>query len=269
MNPSSNEALVRGGLFFGALLILVIAEHLRPRRPRSRPRGARWANNLGLVALDQVVAGLLVPLTPVAWALVVRENGWGLLPPLHLPAWADLMVALVLLDLAIYLQHVLFHRVPVLWRFHRMHHADVDLDASSGLRFHPVEILISVGIKLSVVTVVGATPEAVLVFAVVLNVAAMFNHANLALPLGLDRVLRTVIVTPDMHRVHHSTLPSEHHQNFGFNLPWWDYLFGTYTAQPSLGHEGMVVGLDSFRAPEEVRIDKMLTLPFREDPGVP
>ena len=186
---------------------------------------------------------------------------------LALPAWVGVVASVVLLDLAIYFQHVLFHAVPVLWRLHRMHHADLDFDVTTGLRFHPIEILLSMVIKLAVVAALGAPALAVLIFEVLLNATSMFNHGNVRIPAGLDRVLRWVVVTPDMHRVHHSILSRETNSNFGFNLPWWDRLFGTYRAQPAAGHEGMTIGIEQFRDPRELRLDRMLLQPFRGDAG--
>jgi len=171
----------------------------------------------------------------------------------------------IVLDLAIYLQHVLFHAVPVLWRLHRMHHADLEFDVSTGVRFHPIEILLSMGIKLGVVAALGTPAVAVLVFEVLLNATSMFNHGNVRLPARTDRVLRWIVVTPEMHRVHHSVVPRETNSNFGFNLPWWDRLFGTYRAQPAAGHEGMTIGIAQFRDPSELRLDRLLIQPFRDD----
>jgi sterol desaturase/sphingolipid hydroxylase (fatty acid hydroxylase superfamily) len=171
----------------------------------------------------------------------------------------------VALDLAIYLQHVLFHAVPALWRLHRVHHADLEIDVTTGARFHPIEILLSMGIKLGVVAALGTPAAAVLIFEVLLNATSMFNHSNVRMPLWLDRVVRWVVVTPDMHRVHHSIVARETNSNFGFNLPWWDRLFGTYRAQPAAGHEAMIIGIDQFRDPAERRLDRMLTQPFRDD----
>lgn len=259
------EPVVRGLAFFGVLGVVGIAEQLWPRRARQRAQGVRWLANLGVVLLSQVVVGVLVPIAPVAFAAAIQGRSGGLLPFLGLTGWPLAVVAFVLLDLAIYLQHVLFHAAPSLWRLHAMHHADVDYDASTGLRFHPLEILLSLGIKLIVIAGLGAPPSAVLAFAMVLNACAMFNHANLKLPLPLDAALRWLLVTPDMHRVHHSTDPRETHRNFGFNLPWWDWLFGTYTAQPRLGHEGMEIGLPTFRDPREAWLDRMLSQPFRRE----
>jgi sterol desaturase/sphingolipid hydroxylase (fatty acid hydroxylase superfamily) len=203
----------------------------------------------------------------VGLALLGEARGWGLLNTLALPDWLSLALAVLLLDLVIYLQHVMFHAVPALWRLHRMHHADLDLDVTTGARFHPIEILLSMGLKLAAVAALGAPALAVLVFEVLLNATAMFNHANLKIPVALDRVLRWVIVTPDMHRVHHSVVPRETNSNFGFNLPWWDRLLGTYRAQPAAGHEAMTIGLEAFRAPRDLRLDRMLVQPFRGETG--
>jgi sterol desaturase/sphingolipid hydroxylase (fatty acid hydroxylase superfamily) len=177
------------------------------------------------------------------------------------------VLSVVILDLAIYLQHVLFHAVPALWRLHRMHHADLEFDVSTGLRFHPVEILLSTVIKLAVVAALGAPALAVVIFEVLLNATSMFNHSNVRVPLGIDRMLRWLVVTPDMHRVHHSITPRETNSNFGFNLPWWDRLFGTYRAQPQAGHEAMTIGIEQFRDVRELRLDRMLLQPFRDDVG--
>ena len=181
-----------------------------------------------------------------------------------MPLWLEVILAVVLLDAAIYLQHVMFHAVPALWRLHRMHHADMDYDVTTGARFHPIEIVLSMVIKLAVVTVLGASPVAVIIFEVLLNATAMFNHGNIRLNLALDGILRLFVVTPDMHRVHHSVIPSEANSNFGFNMPWWDRLFGTYKAQPAAGHDDMTIGINVFREPEDQRLDKMLMQPFRD-----
>jgi sterol desaturase/sphingolipid hydroxylase (fatty acid hydroxylase superfamily) len=188
-----------------------------------------------------------------------------LLHALALPPWANVPLAVMALDLAIYLQHVLFHAVPALWRLHRMHHADLEIDVTTGARFHPIEILLSMGIKLGVIAALGTPAVAVLLFEVLLNATSMFNHSNVAMPAWLDRVLRWIVVTPDMHRVHHSIVVRETNSNFGFNLPWWDRLFGTYRDQPAAGHDGMTIGIEQFRDPVEQRLDRMLTQPFRDD----
>ena len=262
---TTNEALVRLAAFACILAALAVWELLAPRRPERLGRRLRWPGNLGVVALDTLLVRVLFPTTAIGLALVCEARGWGLLQALALPAWASIPLAFVALDLAIYLQHVLFHAVPALWRLHRMHHADQEIDVTTGVRFHPIEILLSMGIKLGVVAALGTPAVAVLVFEIMLNATSMFSHSNVAMPPWLDRALRLIVVTPDMHRVHHSILPRETNSNFGFNLPWWDRLFGTYRAQPHAGHEGMTIGIEQFRDPRELRLDRMLLQPFRDD----
>jgi sterol desaturase/sphingolipid hydroxylase (fatty acid hydroxylase superfamily) len=259
------DAAVRLLPFVGVLLVLAVLEALLPRRRPSAPKGKRWANNLALVALNTLAARVLLPAGAVGMALYVESRGWGLLPELGLPYWLAVALTVVALDFVIYLQHVLFHAVPALWRLHRVHHADLDFDASTGLRFHTIEIVISLGIKLAAVALLGPPALGVLLFEVLLNATAMFSHANLKLPVWLDRALRLVVVTPDMHRVHHSADVRETDSNFGFNLPWWDYLLGTYRAQPAAGHEAMTVGLSEFRDERVLRLPWMLASPFAPD----
>ena len=213
--------------------------------------------------LDAALVRLLFPVVAVGLAVMAAENGWGLFNIVDVPGWVAVLVSLLVLDLAIYLQHVMFHAVPALWRLHRMHHADLEFDVTTGLRFHPVEILLSMAIKLAVVMALGPPAVAVLVFEVLLNGSAMFNHSNVRLPERVDALLRLVIVTPDMHRVHHSILPSETNSNFGFNVPWWDRLLGTYRAQPRAGHEGMTIGIEQFRTRRDLWLDRMLVQPLR------
>jgi len=266
-NLPSIELFIRLAAFGAVLAAMVVWELLAPLRHQRIGRLARWPSNFGVVALDALVVRLLLPIGAVALALLAEARGWGLFNALGLPAWAAIPLGIIVLDLAIYLQHVLFHAVPALWRLHRMHHADLEFDVTTGVRFHPIEILLSMAIKLGVVAALGAPAVAVLVFEVLLNATSMFNHANVRLPGGLDRALRWVVVTPDMHRVHHSIRPRETNSNFGFNLPWWDRLFGTYRAQPEAGHLAMVIGIDQFRDARELRLDHMLTQPFRDDVG--
>lgn len=261
--PTALEPWIRLGAFAGVLAVLAALEALAPRRPQIVGRWRRWPGNLGLVALDTLILRILFPAAAVGMALLADARGWGLLNAVDLPAWAEIAAAVVLLDLVIYAQHVLFHAVPALWRVHRVHHADLEFDVTTGLRFHPVEIVASMGIKFAAVVALGAPPLAVLIFEVVLNAAAMWSHANIRLPASLDRAVRRVLVTPDMHRTHHSVLPRETHSNFGFNLAWWDRLFGTYRAEPEAGHEAMVIGVPQFRAPGELRLDRMLLQPLR------
>jgi sterol desaturase/sphingolipid hydroxylase (fatty acid hydroxylase superfamily) len=262
------EPVLRLGCFAGVLLLLTVWEALFPRRRFTTPRPLRWASNLGLATLNTLAVRFLSPLGAVGMAFLAAERGWGLLNNVALPGWVAVVSAVVALDLLIYLQHVLFHAVPLLWRLHKVHHADLDLDASTGVRFHTLEILLSMGLKLAAVAVLGAPAVAVLLFEVLLNATSMFNHANVRLPGWVDRVLRLIVVTPDMHRVHHSVLPAETNSNFGFNLPWWDYLLGTYKDQPVEGHEGMTLGLNDLRDERRVeRLPGMLLLPFLAVPA--
>jgi sterol desaturase/sphingolipid hydroxylase (fatty acid hydroxylase superfamily) len=242
-------------------------EILAPRRQQRIRRIRRWPSNIGVVALDTLLVRLLFPITAVGIALLAEARGWGLFAALELPAWASIVLGVVLLDLAIYLQHVLFHAVPALWRLHRMHHADLEFDVTTGTRFHPIEILLSMGIKLGVVAALGVPAVSVLIFEILLNATSMFNHSNVRIPRNVDRILRWLVVTPDMHRVHHSIVRRETNSNFGFNLPCWDRLFGTYRDQPAAGHEGMTIGIEQFRDARELRLDRMLVQPFRDDAG--
>lgn len=257
------EITIRLAFFAGILLAMALWELLAPRRRLTAGKPLRWASNLGLVALNVVLARFLVPVTAVALAIAAQERGWGLLHLVEWPAWLEVILAVIALDLAIYVQHVLFHAVPLLWRLHLVHHADLDIDVTTGLRFHTCEILLSALIKLAAVVVLGPSAVAVVIFEVLLNATSMFNHSNVRLPGWLDWLLRAVVVTPDMHRVHHSTLRQETDSNFGFNLPWWDYLLGTYRAQPRAGHTAMSIGLPHLRNEREVdRLPQMLVLPF-------
>jgi sterol desaturase/sphingolipid hydroxylase (fatty acid hydroxylase superfamily) len=258
-----HEPVIRLSVFLGVLALMALAEAASPARRRDVPRLLRWSNNLALVVVDTVLVRLLFPVAAVGLALLAAQRGWGVFNMLALPGWAAIPATVLLLDLAIYAQHVVFHFVPALWRLHRVHHADVEIDVTTGLRFHPGEILLSMGFKLLLVLALGPPAVAVLIFEVLLNATAMFNHANLHLPGAVDRVLRRVLVTPDMHRVHHSVIPAETNSNFGFNLPWWDRLFRTYRAQPQAGHQGMTIGLSQFRARRELWLDRMLWQPLR------
>jgi len=256
------EPLVRLVFFVAILAAVGIWEVLVPRRKRSLTRLKRWPSNLAIAALNTMVLRILFPTAAVGVALLGEERGWGLLNVFALPEWIAVLIAVVLLDFAIYLQHVLFHAVPSLWRLHRMHHADLDFDVTTGVRFHSIEVVLSMVIKLIVVTALGAPAVAVLIFEVLLNATSLFNHGNVRIPLPFDRVLRWLVVTPDMHRVHHSWYPNETNSNFGFNLPWWDRLLGTYKDQPRDGHEGMTIGINMFREPAWERLDRMLMQPF-------
>jgi sterol desaturase/sphingolipid hydroxylase (fatty acid hydroxylase superfamily) len=261
----THEPWIRLGVFACVLLAMVVWEWLAPRRAQTIPRAVRWPNNLAIVAIDTLLVRILFPTAAVGLALVAEQRGWGLLNVVAIPTWLAAIAAVVALDLAVYLQHVLFHAVPALWRLHRMHHADLEFDVTTGVRFHPLEILLSMGIKLAVVAALGPPAAAVMLFEVLLNATSMFSHGNVRLPARLDGLLRWLVVTPDMHRVHHSILPQETNSNFGFNLPWWDRLFGTYRAAPAQGHEAMTIGLKQFRDVRELRLDRLLAQPFRGD----
>ena len=228
------------------------------------PRLRRWGANLGLVLLNTALLRLVFPVAAVGLAATAADRGWGLLNQIALPGGVELLLAIVALDLAIWAQHVFFHAVPALWRLHRVHHADLDYDLTTGARFHPLEILLSMLIKFAAILVLGPSVVAVILFEVILNGMAMFNHGNVGLPERLDRRLRWFLVTPDMHRVHHSVAADEANSNFGFNLSWWDRLFGTYRDQPRGGHTGMTLGIDAARDPRRVcGLPGMLLLPFR------
>lgn len=259
----ANEAFVRFSVFAGVLAIMAIWEVASPRRPSPFARTRRWPANLAIVAIDALLVRLLFPIGAVGLALLCEQQGWGLLNIWRIPAWAAVPIGVVVLDLVIYLQHVIFHAVPALWRLHRMHHSDLHFDVTTGSRFHPIEILLSLVVKIAIVSALGAPPVSVFVFELLLNATAMFNHSNVAIPPAIDRMLRWLVVTPDMHRVHHSVVVGETNSNFGFNLPWWDRLLGTYGDQPAAGHERMIIGTEQFRDPHELRLDRLLTQPFR------
>jgi len=259
-----NEPALRAAVFLGVLALMMGLEAIFPRRIRLQPRKRRWPANIGIVVIDSLLVRALFPLAAVGVAALAADRGWGLLNLVGMPFWAAVIVSVLVLDFAIYAQHVVFHKVPVLWRLHRMHHADLDIDVTTGARFHPIEILLSMGVKMAVVAALGAPAAGVVLFEVLLNATSMFNHGNLRLPLPLDRFLRWVLVTPDMHRVHHSAIRRETDSNYGFNLPWWDRLCGTYRDQPKAGHDRMVIGLEYFRDPGELRLGRMLLQPLRK-----
>ena len=256
------EQMVRLAFFIGSLLIVAIWELIAPRRQLTDSKPRRWFTNLSLVVLNTLVVRFLLPVLPVGLALMMHERGWGILNILILPDWLKIFLAVLVLDLIIYLQHVLFHYLPALWRLHRMHHVDLDIDVTTGNRFHPLEIVISIGIKLVAIALLGPPAIAVIIFEVVLNASAQFNHGNVRIPERIDRLLRLFVVTPDMHRVHHSVIPRETNSNFGFNVPWWDRLLGTYRAQPEQGHMGMTIGLKEYHDPAKLSLGRLLLLPF-------
>ncbi len=258
------EKIIRMSFFFGMLTLMALWEITARRRQLTASKPVRWANNLGLVFLNSYVIFLLFPAAAVGVAWFVQGQSWGLLNFYQIPFWISVLSSVIILDFIIYLQHVMVHAIPVLWRLHRVHHADPDFDVTTGARFHPLEIILSMLIKFSVIVLLGPPIVAVIIFEVLLNASAMFNHSNVRMPEGLDRVLRWIIVTPDMHRVHHSVHDDEANSNFGFNLPWWDRLFGTYINQPRDGHEGMTIGIHKFHDPKQVSwLSGILILPFK------
>jgi sterol desaturase/sphingolipid hydroxylase (fatty acid hydroxylase superfamily) len=263
-----NELPIRLGFFFGVFALIAFWEVYAPRRQLSVSKASRWINNLGLVILNTLVLRLLFPTAAVGAALFARDQGWGLLNHYTPPFPLSVIIAVVAMDFVLYLQHVMVHAVPLLWRLHRVHHADLDYDVTTGARFHTVEIILSMLIKIATIMVLGPPLVAVVIFEVLLNATAMFNHGNISIPQTIDRVLRLFVVTPDMHRVHHSVHAPLANSNFGFNLPWWDRLFGTYVAQPTEGHIEMELGVNEFRDPRQVdRLSGMLMLPFARELG--
>ena len=260
----AHEPTIRLSFFLGIFITVAIWEFAAPRRALTVSKPLRWANNLGLVVLNTVLLRLVFPLAAVGMAAFCVKNGWGVLNHFQVPFAVAAPVAVIAMDFVIWLQHVMVHAVPALWRLHRVHHADLDYDVTTGVRFHPIEIILSMLIKFATITVLGPPVVAVVIFEVLLNATAMFNHGNIRLAGGIDRVLRRFVVTPDMHRIHHSVEDDETNSNFGFNLPWWDRLFGTYRDQPRAGHVGMTIGIHNHTDPSEVdRLDGMLLLPFK------
>ena len=258
-----NELAIRLSFFFGIFAVMAIWEIVSPCRALTVSKSIRWANNLGLVFLNSLVLRLLFPAAAVGVAALANQQGWGLINFYHLPLLAAVIVSVVVMDLVIYLQHVMTHSLPLLWRLHRVHHADLDYDVTTGSRFHTLEIVLSMLIKFATIMLLGPPLVAVVIFEVLLNATAMFNHSNVHLPAGVDRVLRWFLVTPDMHRVHHSVEDDETNSNFGFSLPWWDRLFGTYRDQPRGGHTAMTIGIHHYRDPKKVdQLPGMLALPF-------
>jgi sterol desaturase/sphingolipid hydroxylase (fatty acid hydroxylase superfamily) len=262
-----HEATIRLAAFLGLFILFAVTEAAIPRRARAERRAGRWFTNLAVIVIDSLtlrLVALVVPALAVGAALHAEAMGWGLFNALDWPVWLEITLAILILDFAIWAQHLISHKVPLFWRFHRMHHADRDIDVTTALRFHPVEILASMALKIALVYLIGPAALAVILFEIILNGTAMFNHANMALPLRLDRALRMVLVTPDMHRVHHSDQRSEHDSNYGFALSVWDRIFGTYIAQPAKGHDGMTIGL-TWQDGRPSRLGWSLALPFHRE----
>ncbi len=260
----TNEKVIRMGFFFGVLAVMALWEIVAPRRRLTVSKTVRWMNNLGLVFFNSFILRVLFPAAAVGVALTAGKQGWGLFNIYETPLYISVIASIVIMDFVIYVQHVMVHAIPVLWRLHRVHHADPDYDVTTGARFHTLEIILSMLIKFATILLLGPPVVAVILFEIILNVTAMFNHGNVGLPAGLDRVLRWIVVTPDMHRVHHSVADDEANSNFGFSLPWWDRFFGTYRDQPRGGHEGMTIGIHKYHDAKDVSwISGMLLLPFR------
>lgn len=257
-----NEPIIRLGFFLGVFPALALAEVIAPRRRLNTSKSARWFANIGIVIINTAVVRLLFPVAAAGTAVAAAQSHWGLFNNVSAPYWVAVVSSVVILDFVIYLQHAMFHAIPTLWRLHMIHHADLDVDLTTGSRFHPIEIILSMLIKIAAVLLLGAPVAAVIIFEVVLNAAAMFNHGNLRIPLHIDRILRRIVVTPDMHRVHHSVFPFEANSNFGFNLSWWDRLMGTYRDQPRSGHEEMTIGLNQYLDPSHLTLLRILALPF-------
>ena len=262
-----HEGVLRLVCFIGIFVLVALWEAAIPKRRLTISKTGRWANNLGIILLDSFLVKLLFPIAAMGVAAAAQHHGWGLLNTLQAPYLPAVIIGVLFLDMVIYFQHLMFHAVPALWRLHMVHHADLDIDVTTGLRFHPIEIILSMGIKMAAVAALGPPVFAVLIFEITLNGTAMFNHGNIRIPKTLDRFLRLLVVTPDMHRVHHSVIIRETNSNFGFNFPWWDRLFGTYRAQPVAGHDGMTIGLSQYRKPEKLRLPELLLLPFTGNPG--
>ena len=257
-----NELLIRLGFFFGILVVMFLWELIAPRRPLTTSKITRWFSNLGLVLIDSIVVRLFFPTALAGIALLVQQRGWGLFNQFELPYLLKIIFSVLVFDLVIYLQHIMFHSVPLFWRLHMVHHTDMDIDVTTGVRFHPIEIILSMGIKMIVVVLIGAPAVAVLIFEIILNGTSMFNHGNVRYSQNIDSILRLLVVTPEMHRVHHSTIRWETNSNLGFNFPWWDRLFGTYRGQPAKGHLEMTIGLDQYKEPNKLTLPWLLVLPF-------
>lgn len=262
-----SEIQIRIICFILVMSLIAAWEVLAPRRERTFSKTGRWFTNLSITLLDSFLVRIVFPVAAAGVAVAAENHGWGVLNALQLSEWLAVLIAVLFLDLIIYLQHVMVHAVPLLWRLHMVHHADLDYDVTTGLRFHPLEILLSMGVKVAVVAAFGIPVLAVLIFEITLNGTAMFNHGNIYLPEKLDRYLRLLLVTPDMHRVYHSVIIRETNSNFGFNFPWWDRLFGTYRAQPIAGHQRMTIGITPYRKEKQVTLLHLLLLPFIGETG--
>ncbi|MBF0274994.1 MAG: sterol desaturase family protein [Nitrospinae bacterium] len=258
-----HETLLRVSCFITVFLLVASSEAVFPRRPLNFSKYQRWFSNILIVVIDSAAVKIIFPFVATGAAAIAQQKGWGLFNLTHLPQLFTVIFSVVLLDFVIYLQHIIVHKIPLLWRLHRMHHSDLDYDVTTGTRFHPIEIILSMAIKILTVFILGVPVIAVILFEVILNASAMFNHGNIKLPAVADKIIRSLFVTPDMHRVHHSVIPEETDSNFGFFISVWDKLFGTYKEHPEKGHTDMTIGLELFRNPEELKLSKILLQPFK------
>ncbi len=263
-----NEMQIRLISFISILSVIAIWEVAAPRRKLTVNKGIRWLNNGSIILLNTLIVRLALPILPVLLAVKLSNHGSGLFNMLEIPLYLKVFFSIIIMDLILYLQHAMFHAMPLFWRLHMVHHADLDLDVTTALRFHPIEILLSTGLKLAIVMVLGPPAVAVMIFEIILNGAAMFHHGNIKLPSAFDRILRKLIITPDMHRIHHSVIIRETNSNFGFNIAWWDYIFGTYRAQPMNLHENMPIGLMQYRKTGDMNFFKLMALPFIGETGL-
>ncbi|MGV6801527.1 MAG: sterol desaturase family protein [bacterium] len=257
-----NEPTIRMTVFIGVLLMMAVLETVFPRKKRVQPRAGRWFTNLALVVIDSISLRVILPIIALTTAQIAARNGWGLFNVIDLPAWVEILLAMIILDMMIYWQHVASHHIPLLWAMHKVHHADRDIDVTTGLRFHPIEIILSMLYKMTIVVVLGPSVIAVLLFELLLNGCAMFNHANFRLPRAVDKAVRLILVTPDVHRIHHSTIVRETNSNYGFSVTWWDRLFGTFIEQPEKGHDDMMIGLEEYQTEKPSNLLWALTVPF-------
>ncbi len=259
---TKSEPVIRLGFFLGILVIMFLWEVFAPRRNLTTSKTTRWVSNLGLVAIDSIIVRLALPAGLAGVAILAQQRSWGFFNQFELSDLSRIILSVLTLDLTIYLQHVMFHSAPLLWRLHMVHHSDMDIDVTTGVRFHPIEIILSMGIKMMAVILIGAPPASVLIFEIILNGTSMFNHGNVRYSQQIDFFLRLLVVTPEMHRVHHSTIRWETNSNLGFNFPWWDRLFGTYRDQPAKGHLEMTIGLDQYKEPQKLTLPWLIALPF-------
>ena len=259
---TKSEPIIRLGFFFGILVIMFFWEVFAPRRNVTTSKITRWISNLGLVMIDSITVRLALPAGLAGIAILAQQRGWGLFNQFELSNLSKIIFSVLILDLTIYLQHLMFHSAPLLWRLHMVHHSDMDIDVTTGVRFHPIEIILSMGIKMMAVILIGAPPASVLIFEVILNGTSMFNHGNVRFSQRIDSLFRLLVVTPEMHRVHHSTIRWETNSNLGFSFPWWDRLFGTYRGQPAKGHLEMTIGLDQYKEPGKLTLPWLIVLPF-------